>query len=233
MYIHNLMEDLVKHTVNELFETVRVNRDPDWCTCSQCKMDVVCYVLNRLKPEYVVSSRGIAYTDHDYGERLQLKADITSMAREGWSRIDSAKRPNHAHENGEADSEVKTSKGPMFNLPPIMGRVFNGLNFEPIYGATVSLFMGDELIRMIDSNWQNPYQIVKNTAGTFTFWPKPIAAEKSGEKMIGSMRVRIELPEFETLNHYCEMEIISEEEGSNRFSMQSMHRLPDLYMFKR
>ncbi len=182
MDIHNLMEDLVKATVNELFDAEERGASGSWCTCGQCRMDVACYVLNRIRPEYVVSSRGIAYTEQDYGEKLQKTADVVSLAREGWARINSAKRPNHEHVSNGAVMERPAPEGPVFNLPPIMGRVFNVSNFEPVSGATVTLGDGGSLQPMMDANWQNPYGIVKNTAGTFIFWPAPVPAAAAGEK---------------------------------------------------
>ena len=66
MDIHNLMEDIVLDTVNELFDAKVQGASSVWCTCRQCRMDVACFVLNRLKPEYVLSGRGGAYSEIDY-----------------------------------------------------------------------------------------------------------------------------------------------------------------------
>lgn len=233
MDIHNLMEDLVKATVNELFDAEERGASGSWCTCKQCRMDVACYVLNRIRPEYVVSSRGIAYTEHDYGEKLQKTADVVSLAREGWSRINAAKRPNHEH-SGPLGTDVGAQEalvGPVFNLPPIMGRVFNVANFEPISGATVTLTEDGRRLPMMDANWQNPYSIVKNTAGTFIFWPFPVKAGDSSESRKFSLALTIAMPGFEELNHYFELELGAEALSQKQFSMQAVYRLPDLYVF--
>lgn len=229
MDIHNLMEDLVKATVNELFDAEERGATGSWCTCRQCRMDVACYVLNRIRPEYVVSSRGIAYTEQDYGEKLQKTADVVSMAREGWARINATKRPGHDHTGREL--EAAAPEGPVFNVPPLMGRVFNVSNFEPVSGVTVSLYNQDELLPMIDANWQNPYSIVKNTAGTFIFWPRPRQAPSVGQALTLALRLHMSLAGFEDLDHYLELKLVSEAKSHTQFSMQSVYRLPDLYMF--
>ncbi len=224
-----MMEDLVKATVTELFDAEERGASGSWCTCRQCRMDVACYVLNRIRPEYVVSSRGIAYTEQDYGEKLQKTADVVSMAREGWARINATKRPGHEHNGMEKAATLV--EGPVFNVPPVMGRVFNVSNFEPISGATVSLYHLDELLPMTDANWQNPYHIVKNTAGTFIFWPRPMAAASIGLSTALALRVHISLDGFEPLDHYLELKLVSEARYSSQFSMQAVYRLPDLYVF--
>ena len=229
MEIHNLMEDLVLETVNELFDTTEKGSAGSWCTCAQCRQDVSCFVLNRLKPEYVVSSRGVAYTEQDYGEKLQKIADVVSMVREGWSKVNASKRPNHPHTPYQDAQPV--IDGPVFNLPPIMGRLFNGSNFEPISNIAIKLYEGDTLVPMMDSNWQNPYSIVEHTAGTFIFWPYPVACSKPGDSKVFSYEIKALIPGFEDLNHFVELEVISSSSACMQFSMHAVHHLADLIVF--
>ncbi|HRZ64078.1 MAG TPA: late competence development ComFB family protein, partial [Spirochaetia bacterium] len=65
MEIRNLMEDAVKAVVDELFELEAKDQRLGYCLCDQCRLDVACYVLNRIKPEYIVSSRGLAYSEKE------------------------------------------------------------------------------------------------------------------------------------------------------------------------
>ncbi len=229
MEIHNLMEDLVLDTVNELFDSKEKGSAGSWCTCGQCRQDVACFVLNRLKPEYVVSGRGVAYVEQDYGEKLQKIADVVSMVREGWSKVNASKRPNHPH-TPLADGQTRIA-GPVFNVPPIMGRVFNGSNFEPISNITISLHDGDNPVQMMDSNWQNPCTIVEHTAGTFIFWPLPVPCTTLGESRMFSYEIRAVIPGFEDLNHFVELEVPASATACQQFSMHAVHHLADLIVF--
>lgn len=229
MDIHNLMEDLVVQTVDELFDAAEQGTTKSWCTCRQCRMDVACFVLNRLKPEYVLSGRGVAYAELDYGEKLQRGADVASMVKEGWAKINSTPRPNHDVLASGSCHDVP--EGPVFNIRPIMGRIFNGSNFEPIKDTEVSLLDDKGLVRMMDANWSNPYALVRNTTGTFTFWPYPVPASATGERRRFSFVVSSHPKGFEELSHFVEIESVSEEKTICQFSLQAVHRLQDLYVF--
>lgn len=228
MDIHNLMEDLVVTTVNELFDAEEKGSSGSWCTCGQCRMDVACYVLNRVRPEYVQSGRGVAYAEQDYGEKLQRVADVVSLVKEGWSKINATPRPNHSR--GTVANQA-LPRGPVFNIKPIMGRLFNGSNFEPIVDAKVSLSDDEGLVRMMDGNWQNPYLLVRNTAGTFIFWPYPVPCGTAGEKRRFSFTIEAEPEGYEAFSHHIEIDAVAEPEAVGQFSMQSVHKLQDLYVF--
>ncbi|GAB1457218.1 MAG: late competence development ComFB family protein [Spirochaetia bacterium] len=229
MEIHNLMEDLVTKTVDELFDAGAQGATGSWCVCKQCRMDVACYVLNRLKPEYVLSGRGVAYVETDYGEKLQRGADVASLVKEGWARINATPRPHHDLHQSDLCKDM--APGPVFNIRPIMGRLFNGATFEPIVDANISLSSESGLVKMMDSNWTNPYPLAKNTNGTFTFWPYPVPSKKVGERRVFSFTITTASEGFDELRHFLELEIVSEAVAVCQFSMQSVHRLPDLYVF--
>lgn len=229
MDIRNLMEDYVKATVHELFDAEKKGSTSTWCSCDQCRMDVACYVLNRLKPEYVISGRGVAYSEQDYQEKLQKTADVVSLVREAWAKINSAPRPYHSH--GAKHVEAQAASGPLYNLPPIMGRLFNGNNFEPIASGSIELHSDEGLMPMIDANWQNPYPMVQNTAGTFIFWPSPAAAASVGEKKRFSFTIAAALSGFDALSHFLELDLEAEAEAVRSFSLAKVHKLPDLYVF--
>lgn len=229
MEIHNLMEDLVIDTVDELFDAVEQGSTKSWCTCAQCRMDVACFVLNRLKPEYVLSGRGVAYAELDYGGKLQRSADVASLVKEGWAKINATPRPNHDEHVRDACQD--TFAGPVFNLRPIMGRLFNGVNFEPIKDTTVTLLDESGPARMMDSNWANPYPLVSNTTGTFTFWPYPVPSAAVGEKRRFAFTLHAKPTGFEELSHYIELDVVSEAQAVCQFSLHAVHRLQDLYVF--
>ena len=52
--LKNLMEDNVEQTINKLLPTM-----PHICSCNECKLDMATYALNRLKPKYARTSRGV------------------------------------------------------------------------------------------------------------------------------------------------------------------------------
>jgi competence protein ComFB len=120
------------------------------------------------------------------------------------------------------------------------------VNFEPLSGIDVELVYGGKdgdgeedgekgkLVEMRDANWQNPYRFVKDTEGTFTFWPRPIEAKTVGEQAVFEFAVRIETEGFETLNHFFEVPVAGEDGEDSAdipFSMDRTFKLQDLYIF--
>jgi competence protein ComFB len=70
MEIHNTTEDMVLSIVHDIFDAIEKEGKPDRpCTCYQCRLDTACYVLNRISPKYVVSSRGVARAESDTMEK--------------------------------------------------------------------------------------------------------------------------------------------------------------------
>ncbi|HON88515.1 MAG TPA: late competence development ComFB family protein [Spirochaetia bacterium] len=226
MEVHNLMEDLVKSIIQEMFDAEKDKTS--WCTCEHCRNDVACYVLNRVKPEYVVSSRGLAYSEIDYIDKLQRMADVVSLIKEGWAKINASPRN---HKVQKPSTVLPPIEGPAFNIPPIMGRVFHGVTFEPM--SDIDVFLMDEHnepVTMMDENWQNPIRLYKNTGGTFIFWPRPVKADKVGKLQLFSFSILAKAEGFEELSHFVGLKIASEANPNLQFSMQNVHKLPDLYM---
>lgn len=231
MEIHNITEDIVLDSVNEIFDTIeREGKTDRPCTCPQCRLDVACYVLNRTVPRYVVSSRGVAYNENEELERQQEEADIVTMIHDGLKRVASAKRPHFEH-----DPRLKHDarhSGPVFNIPTIIGRLFNGQNFEPLSGVTITLYKNAQMAGMIGPAWQNPYTLVANNSGTFSFWPSPEACKKEGTSKAFDFELVAELDGYEPLRHFFRMDLVSEQSSVGSFSMQRTVKLPDLYMFE-
>jgi competence protein ComFB len=123
---HNIVEDKVIARVDEIFKTIEEEGyKGKYCTCNQCRMDTICYALNRLRPQYIVSHRGASRTNWEGSERQQQVADITTVIYEGLKRVNHNQRPNFPHK-AESDSAHNDPKKPVFNVPTIMGRLFNG-----------------------------------------------------------------------------------------------------------
>jgi competence protein ComFB len=230
MEIHNTSEDIVFAKVEAVFDSIARDGNPEnFCICYQCRMDTACYVLNRTAPRYIVSNRGVARIEQGNLERQQKDADIVALVYEGLKRVNHNQRPNILHQKGNSAPVVLST--PVFNIPTIVGRLFNGSNFAPMSDVKVELHHNGELAAMKDNNWQNPYNLVINTEGTFTFWPNPIPAEAVDIHKIFEYSVRVEAPDFEVLHHFFRIPVISEIQSAAAYSMGRTFKLPDLYMF--
>ena len=231
MELHNIVEDSVMARVDEIFASIKKEGNPDkLCICDHCRMDVICFVLNRIPPHYILSSRGAIRTQWETIERQQQSADIAAVIHEGLKRVNHNQRPNFSHAE-EKSGQVSDKKKPVFNVPTIMGRIFNGDNFAPITDAVVELLWNGEPVLMKNGNWQNPFQLVQNTEGNFSFWPAPADASKVGNHKIFEYTLRVTSPGLETLDHFFKIPVASEIQMTDSFSLNRTFKLPDLYMF--
>jgi competence protein ComFB len=229
MDVRNVMEDAVKSLVDELFEAENRDRRLGFCTCDQCRLDVECFVLNRVKPEYIVSSRGLAYSEREGLDKIQRQADLISLVKEGWGKVSHSPRPTSDHAGQK--SAVAEHEGPIYNFPTIMGRVFDGRTFAPLGEGVVRLYASGEEVRMVDPNWQNPFVLAGATGGTFIFWPKAIpAGHEDGERSF-VFEIEVEVPGLEKLSHFIEVALSPERSARMDFSLQRVHKVPDLYLF--
>jgi competence protein ComFB len=229
MEIRNLMEDSVKAVVDELFAAEARDHRLGYCSCDQCRLDVACYVLNRVKPEYIVSSRGLAYSEKEGLDKVQRRADVISFVKEGWGKVTHAPRTTADHEAPSAPAEL--AEGPSFNFPTIMGRVFDGRTFAPIGEGQVRLLAAGVQVGMVDTNWQNPFILAGGTAGTYIFWPSQVHSARPGEEGSWNFEIRVEAPGFDVISHFIELSFQSEAEVRRDFSLQRVHKIPDLYIF--
>jgi competence protein ComFB len=224
---HNTSEEVVFAKVDEIFDYIKRTGNPDNISFSeQCRVDTICYVLNRVKPRYVTSNRGVARVGQGLFDHQQHDTDIDILVYEAIKQVNSNMRP----ESEPADAGV-IDDSPAFNIPTILGRLFNGINFAPMIDVTLKLRCNGELVPMINGNWQNPYKIVSHTAGMFTFWPSPVSAVASGISRVFEFVLTAEGVDFEPLNHFFEVPVLSESKRNNAFSMERTMKLPELYMF--
>jgi competence protein ComFB len=231
MELHNAIKGMVVNMVNEFFETLNKSENAGkFCTCDQCRMDVTCYVLNRTPPRYIVSNRGASQSlKEDIGQQQQT-ADIAALIYEGLKRVNHNLRPNFAH-SSEKSGATNGDVSPKFNIPTIMGRIFNGNNFALLSDASVELLWAGELVIMKDGNWQNPYHIIPDIEGKYSFWPAPVPASQTDNHKIFEYTLRVTAPEFETLTYTFKVPVASEMQASISFSPDRTFKLPDLYMF--
>ena len=232
MEIHNITEDLVFSTIQTIFDSFQKKGNPNnFCSCEQCKVDIACYVLNRSVPHYIVSNRGITRLKQDDIEWQQMEADIAVSINDGLRRIKHNQRSTSLHnKTNTAETDMSLPKL-CYNIPIIVGRIFDGSTFAPLAGVKVKLHSDGELVEMKDNNWQNPFTLVSNTAGSYTFWPMPVKAEKVNDHKIFGYSITIEDPKYETVSHFFKIPAISQVQSSVPFSMERTFKLPDLYMF--
>ncbi|MDR1031442.1 MAG: late competence development ComFB family protein [Treponema sp.] len=230
MGFYNSNEDKVTAKVNVIFDLIEKGGNPqNICTCNQCRTDTICYVLNRMEPHYVVSNRGLARIAGESIKYQQKEADMVSLIYEGMKQVNRHMRPFAEHNHTE-DSLLNSNK-PVFMVPAIIGRIFNGTNFAPLEQAQIELLHEQVLVPMIDSNWQNPYNLVSYIAGIFTFLPYPLPAESKGIHKNMGFSLIMNAPGFEELRYSFEVPVISNIFAREAVSLERIFRLPDLYMF--
>jgi len=226
MEIHNLMEDEVFRRVNEICDEEQARGDSSYCTSHACRLDAICYVLNRLPPRYVTSGRGLAHVEQEVATDTQLSVDITTLAHEALKRISVVRRSYY-----DADDAGPGISGPCFNFPSVTGRVLNGVSFEPVDGAKVHLLRDGEPVAMYDTRWQNPYTLASHTYGTYSFWPKPVSAGAAGETTEVEFEIVVEAEGFERLSTFFSIEVVSEQSATDALRTGGDHHLPDLHVF--
>jgi len=231
MDFNNINEDLVVSAVQTIFDEIDKTGNPDnYCLCYQCRIDTICFVLNRIEPHYIVSNRGYARLDPNSIKRQQQEADITSLIYKGLRLVNHNMRPTASH---DGTAGVSPGKGnlPLFDIPTIAGRIFNGISFEPISDVEVSLYCDGELVSMRNNNWQNPYYMVPSTPGAFSFWPTPIIADAPDINKEFKFSIRVKSADYEPLSHFFSVTIISKFHTSHSYALNRRYKLPDLYLF--
>jgi len=232
MEIHNVSEDIVYHSVENIFKAIKKEGNKaELCLCDQCRLDTICFTLNRIKPRYIVSNRGIAHIEQDWNGKLQAEADIATLVYQGLRQVNHNQRPTCSHTE-DTSSITKISSEPAYYIPTIIGRLFDGETFAPLAGVTVELRCGDELVPMRNQNWQNPFTLIANIPGTFTFWPVPVPAEGVDIHRIFVYSLKVESSQYETLTHFFKVPVISSLPVLySSYSMDRTFKLPDLYLF--
>lgn len=226
MEVHNLMEEIVFSHVNDLFDVAKKDR-AEWltCSCDQCRLDTICYVLNRVQPRYIKSARGLAHNQIiESTDRAQLQADINRIAVEGMKQVLSSKRPHAA-------AQESLPAAPAFNFPTIVGRILNGNTFEPVSNISVELLIDGERAIPIDPSWENPCKITEHTPGTYTFWVIPVSARAERENRVFNFEIRAAIPGFEEVHHYFELGLTSEALIRTAYNAEHSFIVPDIHLF--
>lgn len=225
MNVHNIMEETVSERVKQMYVQVQKTK-PRWftCSCEQCQLDTITYVLNRVPPRYVVSGRGMT---HNFSmDNKQLIADIDLLIYEGMRAVSTVQRPYH--DNAPA---VQEENYPAFNFPTIFSSVFDGVSFVPLYGADVTLLLDGKPVEMVDYTWQNPVATNEKSKGVFSFWPKPVQAEKAGENKVFHFTLKVECPEYDSVSCNVDIPLVSEEKPRTSINTTYSLKVQDLFLF--
>ncbi|HOV14189.1 MAG TPA: late competence development ComFB family protein, partial [Spirochaetota bacterium] len=94
MDLHNLMEDVILQYLDEVLSL----KKEEICKCEQCRLDMACYALNKIKPMYVVSSRGVIHTENKRRLNYQNEIDTYSIVTEAVDVVSKTRR----HENSSS-----------------------------------------------------------------------------------------------------------------------------------
>lgn len=224
MTVHNYAEDEVLSLVESVFAAEEGKERTEFCTCPHCRADVACFVLNRTPTAYMTSSRGLNRRELDYPGKLQREADFASLVREGMDRVRLARRPH----DGEEAAAVPV--GAFFNFPQIVGRLFHSTTFAPVTEVTVSLLLGSGPAAMVDRRWRNPYRIEPQTAGAFSFWPRPVPSMAAGERRAFDLGVTVDAKGFQPLRHFFSLPLASEDGWLLFRDGSRIHTLDDLFL---
>ena len=230
MDLHNVSEDIVFGVVRKIFEAIEKEGNAEGlCLCEQCRMDTICYVLNRLEPRYIISSRGINHIEQDWAWKQQIEADASSLAYKGLRMVNHQQRPSTVH--GDTAGDKKVSSGFVFDIPTIIGRIFDGETFAPIADVKVELWSDGKLVSMRNQNWQNPFSMVSKTPGTFTFWPAQVSCEAADTNRLFSYAVKVDDKQYEPISHHFNIPTVSTYQASASQPSAKTFKLPDLYLF--
>ena len=227
MEIYNLMEDYVKHAIKVLLDDKE-----GICKCEQCRMDMVCYCLNKTKPRYVISSRGFVHTRNEKRENMQMNIDILALGQEAVDVI--SNMPRHEQKIKTDNAEVKKEIGKSyFFFPVFVGRVVDE-EFQALSNAKVTLTFADsgEKAEMIGDYWKNPTTLVPAMDGTFSFHALPLPADEINIKKKFKFCLEIEKEGYETACKYFEIDIISSISSRELDIAANFHQIEDAILFK-
>jgi len=230
MDIHNTSEDIVFLVLQKIFaEIERTGNKEGYCLCEQCQVDTICYALNRVTPRYIVSNRGLTRLESNATMYQQMEADITTLLYKGLKLVNHNMRPTAPHDGTKSQKQIINS--PVFDIPTIAGRIFDGISFEPAADIDVSLYCEGELVQMRNSNWQNPYTMVSSTPGAYSFWPAPVITKDPDTTHDFKFTLRVASPDYEILSHFFSITSVSKFHSPNSYALNRTFKLPDLYLF--
>lgn len=231
MFIHNIMEDKVLSFLAEILKEKK-----GICKCQQCQMDMACYALNKLKPKYIISSRGIVHSNDSSLETQQNNADIFAVINEAVEKVSSSTRHSPQFEYKELQEKITGAQEEIFyyNFPQITGRVICSDSLLPIIDAKVWLLNNNDEkpITMVNNSWNNPVHLVDRMNGSFAFWPVPLITKDNNKEMEFQFNIKIQKNEYETLFKLVVSQITSSDKMVNIINTGNIIDLGDIHISK-
>ncbi len=234
MKIKNTIEDLVFN----LTESIISNYKGDIPKTNKFKLDVICYVLNRIMPEYIISYRGLIHEEMELKYDPQKITDIISLIYDAIRTIKNRRREdsfNIADEEIEWGYSYIEAENYFYNFPQIIGQVLNSANFEPVDGAIVTcLDENNNKVEMSNNLWKNPIETSIKTNGIFTFWPKSIKVEpnKEGSEKNFKMKIIVTKEGYLKEEKYFSFKLKSEKIILNQIRRGDILNLDPIYLVK-
>ena len=233
MNIHNNIEDFVFKYLEEILASKE-----NICKCEQCKTDMACYALNRVKPMYVVSSRGIIHTENRRREDRQDEIDVFTTISEAIDIVSNTRRHevNSNYKYNIDENKIKPinkiGQGCFFNFPQLIGRVFDSSNLAPIYDAKIVLYdkMSENKIDMFNNLWENPVKLIPQMEGTYTFWPAPIPAKKSDIQKDFYMNISVIKKDYEPIIKFFFIRLVSLNEIITHITKENILYIDDIFI---
>ena len=233
MDIHNNIEDLVFKYLDEILSS-KVNI----CKCEQCKIDMACYALNRVKPMYVVSSRGIIHTENRRREDRQDEIDVFTTVSEAIDIVSNTRRHEvtsdykYSIDENKIKYNEKINQGCFYNFPQLIGRIFDSSNLAPIYDADIVLYdkMSENKIKMFNDLWENPVKLVPQMEGTYTFWPAPVPANKPNIQKDFYMNISVNKRDYEPVIKFFFIRLVSLNEVKTHIAKENILYIDDIFI---
>lgn len=232
--LHNTMEDLVISYLEEILDSKK-----GICKCDFCKTDMAAYALNRVRPMYVVSSRGVVHTENFKRKRIQEEIDVYALVAEAVDVVSNMKRHDvdHKASNITRDNCYEIFKkfkegGVYFNFPQIVGRVLDASTIKFISGAKVTLYYenGSKVVPMCNTRWENPLYILPQMEGTFTFWPVPVETKKENIQKDFYFNILVEKDNFSSVRKYFYLRSVSRPLFRKTIGKEDTFYLDDIYL---
>jgi len=90
-YDFSIIENTIRESVIDTLEVELESRSDSICKCEECVIDMVCFALNRIKPNYSASLYGAMYSRVDADNRAE---DIKTLVKDAVNFVSS----NVSHE---------------------------------------------------------------------------------------------------------------------------------------
>lgn len=176
MKLKNYQEDIVLHLIELILQEQSQKNGYDEFFIN----DVAAYTLNRLKPKYIMSERGVTrfissnLDDSEPDTGLSEYVKIMLLINHAVWIVQSRRT---ADVQGTADPHEEIMEG-VHNYPFMVGKVINPKDRIPA-GAELTLMLNGELAVSAEPGWPNPYVLHEHTKGYYSFWPAPSSCSQN------------------------------------------------------